>query len=282
MSSTTVAALRLRSTGQTLLLRQDATLTIGRGSFTGITSAHVSRKQGKQAHTINDSFGPCFALPYPGLPRILTHLGVLFHIPHVLVQVISNANQITINRLGANRSLLDGKELLKDKPVPLHNGAILTLLEHEYVVIVEIPPIDASAEIKKENDVIPKGIEVTQSQTSNTPKSSQITSTTSEDGPPLEVQLQQEEDITPERTSRRVGEETEDGRNLKIYDSEGTSDSEDEYVPQSLQDSFDVSDESSIICSDISDLDGDRHVKDTKEEEDEHLPRGRVVIPLLD
>jgi hypothetical protein len=52
MSKPVVAALRLKSTGQTLELCRDSTLLVGRGSFAGITSPHVSRKQGKQEITL--------------------------------------------------------------------------------------------------------------------------------------------------------------------------------------------------------------------------------------
>ncbi|KAF9349637.1 hypothetical protein BGX26_012098 [Mortierella sp. AD094] len=41
MTAQVVATLCLESTGQTLELRQDATLLIGRGTFTGVTSTHI-------------------------------------------------------------------------------------------------------------------------------------------------------------------------------------------------------------------------------------------------
>ncbi|KAF9998682.1 hypothetical protein BGZ79_007642 [Entomortierella chlamydospora] len=42
MATQVVATLCLETTGQTLELRQDATLLIGRGTFTGVTSTHIS------------------------------------------------------------------------------------------------------------------------------------------------------------------------------------------------------------------------------------------------
>ncbi|KAG0263364.1 hypothetical protein BG011_008885 [Mortierella polycephala] len=77
MTPHVAATLCLSSTGQTLDLEHGATLVLGRGTFVGITSCHISRRQ---------------------------------------VLVISNDNDITLIRQGTNRSLLDGLSLPKDKP----------------------------------------------------------------------------------------------------------------------------------------------------------------------
>ncbi|KAF9198927.1 E3 ubiquitin ligase [Haplosporangium sp. Z 27] len=94
-----VATLCQKSTGQTLELSQDASLLIGRGTFTGITSIHISRKQ---------------------------------------VQITSASNDVKVIRLGTNRSFWNGELLPKDTPVVLNTSGTLTLLELEFPIEINI------------------------------------------------------------------------------------------------------------------------------------------------
>ncbi|KAF9352080.1 hypothetical protein BGX34_000206 [Mortierella sp. NVP85] len=252
MSKPVVAALRLNSTGQTLELCRDSTLLVGRSSFAGITSPHVE----------------------------------------------STGDKVTITRLGANRSLMDGKILEKNTPVPLENGALVTLLESEYQVTVEIPPINTPTvnnkpkegeEQEKKSITRNPSVKAVQQQqrTSSTPKSplkpsiAAMTRSHSILGaaPPrresprlaqkekeAEKARKEADNAWKEETMRTLEEEEQQQQQNALEEDEATSESEDEDMAH--QHSFAVSDESSMICSDLSDLDG-RDDKDCVEIKDE-------------
>ncbi|KAI8362497.1 hypothetical protein B0O80DRAFT_493479 [Mortierella sp. GBAus27b] len=225
MTTAVVAALRLKSTGQTLELRQDATL--------------------------------------------------------VVVQLVSAADQITITRLGPNRSLLDGKELVKNTPVPLYNGASITLLESEYLITVEIPPIDASTEIKKEDEdnIPPKPAkkETVKGQNTSNVRARETRSMTSAARANPDANAQQGKDVVAALPPRPIQDEIDHGEIPKEKDSEATSDSDMEH---DAQDDFDVSDESSIICSDISDIDGGQDNNKFFTIKDEHPFANKPILQL--
>ncbi|KAK3814072.1 MAG: hypothetical protein J3Q66DRAFT_402651 [Benniella sp.] len=252
MSKPVVAALRLKSTGQTLELSRDSVLLVGRGSFA--------------------------------------------------VQVESTGDKVIITRLGANRSLMDGKILEKNTPVPLENGALVTLLESEYQVTVEIPPINNTPTVnnnkpkegeeqKKKSVILNPGVKAVlqqqQQRINSTPKSplkpsiAAMTRSHSFLGaaPPrresprlaqkekeAENARKEADNARKEETMRTLEEEEQQQQHASEED-EATSESEDEDMAH--QDSFAVSDESSMICSDLSDLDGGRDDKDCVEIKDE-------------
>ncbi|KAF8982337.1 E3 ubiquitin ligase [Entomortierella lignicola] len=103
-----IATLCQKSTGQTLELNQDTSLLIGRGTFTGITSIHISRKQ---------------------------------------VQITSTSNEVKVIRLGTNRSFWNGELLPKDTPVVLNTSGTLTLLEMDFPIEINILPQESEKQI---------------------------------------------------------------------------------------------------------------------------------------
>ncbi|KAI7818222.1 hypothetical protein BC939DRAFT_463677 [Gamsiella multidivaricata] len=251
---TVIATLCLKSTGQTLQLAQDTTLFIGRGSFAGVTSTHISRKQ---------------------------------------VQVISKADVVTVTRLGINRSMLDGKELPKDTPVPLHSDNILTLLEHEYPIAIQIllaEPFSKDIKDMEEhtnNTNHKRPLEQQEPEFISTKALKTGPVSFIRNNPPLAYNSHHQQHLRivscPRSTDRSdaVTAAVKDEANLSVISihsrqgsdplehednmSEATSDSENYDAVQDQHSSSDISAESSIICSDLSDLNGAEDVKEAEE-----------------
>ncbi|KAF9930763.1 hypothetical protein FBU30_011299 [Linnemannia zychae] len=97
---TTVATFLYPASGQVETLKRDSTLILGRNTFNGITSAHISRKQ---------------------------------------VLITSKGDEITITNLGTNRSLLNGRPFSKEMSLYLKDEDVITLVETPYRVLVQIP-----------------------------------------------------------------------------------------------------------------------------------------------
>ncbi|KAK5822580.1 hypothetical protein F5H01DRAFT_146981 [Linnemannia elongata] len=96
---TTVATLTFIETGQVVHLLLDTTLIIGRNTFVGVKSPHISRKQ---------------------------------------VQLTSQGDEITITNLGTNRSSLNGTVLSNDIPSKVKDGDFITLIEDKFRVQVQV------------------------------------------------------------------------------------------------------------------------------------------------
>lgn len=148
------------------------------------------------------------------------------------------------------------------------------------MINVEIPPIDVSAEEIKTEDkdaveskkTSPKQV---QAQVGRVLRSRQILPIVPARSS-VSVSAQQRKDASPSRP-KPVQEETPIARNFEEHDSEATSESDNENEAHG-QDSFDVSDESSLICSDMSDIDGGRNDDDCVEIKDEHPLRDRTIL----
>ncbi|KAG0053567.1 hypothetical protein BGZ83_000851 [Gryganskiella cystojenkinii] len=231
------ATITYKGTGQTIAL-DPGTIVLGRGSLLGILSAHVSRKQGKR-----------------------------------VIVTTSPTFEVSVVRHGTNRSLLNGKELLKDVPTTIHDGDLLTLLETEYPISFEInrPEIVLSASKHSQKS----SVGVSQKENSlpqplpcppQVPVDSQITSTTN----PTTVVAE----ATAVEDSVKRGQDNAFYQRVKVTTaaeqvmdldeqlSETTSDSaaEEERYPATegpeseVEEEDYISDESSIICEDLSDL----------------------------
>ncbi|CAO3567273.1 unnamed protein product [Mortierella alpina] len=199
-----VATFRLHSTGQTLSLRQGDALLLGRGSFTGITSSHISRKQ---------------------------------------VKLSSNGADITVTRLGTNQSLLNGNDIPKDLPVPVKDKDILTLLELQHPITIEVH--------SPEQAVDKSAIPADPSSPEHPASSSNVEGLRDVlFALPTKPAQQLSPRVTP------LGQAQDQVQRMDMDDSpENTSDSEPDHKDdQQLHNTSDISAESSLICEDLSDL----------------------------
>ncbi|KAF9116706.1 hypothetical protein BGX27_000088 [Mortierella sp. AM989] len=229
MTVPVVATLCLKSTGQTLELKQDATLLIGRGTFTGITSTHIS------------------------------------------LQLSSTPKGVTVTRLGTNRSFWDGKSLPKDTAVLLQTAGILTLVETEFPIAIDILSQESETnKVKKSNNsVLSKEqdqemeMEMEKSIAASkvdTPLSSVLRSPPPSKSPSHVIPSSSvksppsSEKVAPDTSDQDI--EMDNNRKSNGSESEDTSDSDTKRrEDQVLQDNSNVSIESSIICEDLSELD---------------------------
>ncbi|KAG0198422.1 hypothetical protein BGX28_008169 [Mortierella sp. GBA30] len=211
MVAQVVATFCLESTGQTISLNQGDTLFLGRGSFVGITSNHVSRKQG-------------------------------------MFQLTANVNNIAVTRLGTNLSLLNGKILPKDQPVPVKNADVLSLLESQFPITIgiEAPELDAG-----DHNV---SVEQSSERSDSLPSCA-----IGAQGNLISESLRAMKERAKEQDAafqRRVREQDQHTR-LDDDMSEHTSDSGDDGNEE--KNASDISAESSLICEDLSDLEDSSH-----------------------
>ncbi|KAF9978313.1 hypothetical protein BGZ73_002904 [Actinomortierella ambigua] len=68
------------------------------------------------------------------------------HLSRRQVEITSVDGRVYASRQGANKSLLNGKELIRGRPTELRDGDSLTLLEKEYPIKISIPVTPAKAE----------------------------------------------------------------------------------------------------------------------------------------
>ncbi|KAF8937204.1 hypothetical protein BGZ58_003106 [Dissophora ornata] len=222
MTPRIIATLCLTSTGQTLNLHADSSLTIGRSTFAGITSPHVSRNQ---------------------------------------VQLTATASTVTITRLGTNRSLFNGKELPKNKPLVLHKGGLLTLLEHDIPISVEILPQELLSD--GANETQSKVKQEGHHQLGRTTLNSLSPRINSHPASPHDIDIVPlDSPLGADRNNDTVipisTHKAEVSGSLPDEDgSQSTSDSEDKDEYREQQYRGDISVESSYICEDLSELDGE-------------------------
>ncbi|KAF9415726.1 hypothetical protein BGZ94_010420 [Podila epigama] len=205
-----VATLHYTSAGLSIPLHQEETLILGRGKQLGIYVQHVSRKQ---------------------------------------LEVASKGAEVLVTRQGTNRSLLNGQELVKDQPTLIKNGDIISLLEKEYQITVEMPNSTAEQKPLAVNPVSADESAARQPGPSQEASGSVL---------PL--------DNVPLDTIgdwKAIHDDTVRRENLPRQGQDDTSDSEmEEELNRSLrearslqqEDDSDVSNESSVICDDLSDI----------------------------
>ncbi|KAG0306985.1 hypothetical protein BGZ98_001352 [Dissophora globulifera] len=187
------------------------------------------------------------------------------------VQIVSQktSNDITITRLGTNRSWLDGEELVKNTPVVLTKSGVLTLLEHDFPVAITILP----QEIPED-----KPIAIKQESTTQNP-STRVSEPPAQQ--PHTYQLRKNMAVPPQALASRLIQKDRLHKSASGDVSEATSDSDDDNAKRTQQSSSEMSEESSIICSDLSDLDSERDCQQGADSKG-HTLAGEKAIHLLD
>jgi hypothetical protein len=140
-----VATLTLSESGQSENLLQDTTLILGRHTFEGVKSPHISRKQGKRKKTscsttkqANNAkcrrvtvctWIACHPSNSPTTHSFIHSFVHSFSHSFHVVQLTSKGDEITITNLGTNRSSLNRTALSNDTPTKVKDGDKITLIE---------------------------------------------------------------------------------------------------------------------------------------------------------
>ncbi|KAF9968375.1 hypothetical protein BGZ70_004535 [Mortierella alpina] len=173
-----------------------------------------------------------------------THTFIALFPLFYLVKVDSNGAEITVTRLGTNRSLLNGKDLPKGLPVPIKNRDILTLLELQHPITIEVH--------SPEQAVDKSAISAGPSSSKHPARSNNVEGLRDA---LFALPIQPAQQVTPPVAPQKE-QVQEQLQRMDMDDSpENTSDSEpDDKDDQRLENTSDISAESSLICEDLSDL----------------------------
>ncbi|KAG0297889.1 hypothetical protein BGZ97_004203 [Linnemannia gamsii] len=226
-----VATLTLSESGQSENLLQDTTLILGRHTFEGVKSPHISRKQGK-------------------------------------LQLTSKGDEITITNLGTNRSSLNRTALSNDTPTKVKDGDKITLIEDKFEVCVHVLKRDLST--AQDTSIKKESLAGSSSNTGGGSERPKANSPAASRSPVAGTAIDAEASTaTAAGLTNSVLTRDQDLPNIQhtikdtalrmeiVDDSENTSDSDKEDAMDVDARSSDISAESSFVCEDLTDSGND-------------------------